>query len=124
MRTSHGYSFVVFFIILFSHFTQAQTNPPIIDNFGVFGYVGDDQVASCDINNDGYDDIILGAQRSQVFSSTLNEYIEQAGALVIFYGTASTPDFDNPQIITLNSPGLDPLKVVKKFQFGKRVNCG
>ena len=124
MRIFHGHSFVVFFIILFSHFTQAQTNPPIIDNFGIFGHVRGDQAASCDINNDGYEDLILGAPRGQVFNATLNKYIDRAGALVIFYGTASTPDFDNPQIITLNSPGLDPLKVVKKFQFGKKLIVG
>ena len=112
---------------------MAQTNPPRI-KFAPVSFGPIKSIDSCDINNDGYDDLIIGASYSDVYDDESEEYATRAGALVIYYGTESIPDFDNPQIITLKSPGINhPWLTItslyngsqeNRYQFGHRVAAG
>lgn len=75
-------------------------------------------IASCDINADGYTDLVLGDSGYEVSAGVTDE-----GAAHVVYGSSSGLDADTAQTFTQDSAGVPGL-AEKGDQFGAVVACG
>lgn len=75
-------------------------------------------LASCDVNGDGFSDLVLGDSYHEVASG-----LEGSGAVYVVLGSAAGLDPDTAQTFTQDTPGV-PGQAEEDDWFGAAVGCG